>query len=171
MMDQISKADLNDVKELDILINSAYRGDTAKLGWTNESELIQGQRINEIELRRLLSDNSSTILKYISKEKILGCVLLQQTAQAIYLGMLTVSPTHQSTGIGKNILSATEQFAKEKNYDTIKMTVISVRHELIEFYKRNGYFDTGLREPFPQDEKFGVPNFPLEFIVMSKQIK
>lgn len=171
MIDQIFKATITDVDELNVLINSAYRGDSAKLGWTNESDLIDGKRIDELELKRLLVDPNSTILKYVSKGKIIGCVLLQEENQEMYLGMLTVKPIFQSTGIGKKLLSASEQFTKAKKYHFIKMTVISVRSELIDFYKRHGYMDTGKRAPFPnEEERFGIPKTPLQFIVMSKEI-
>lgn len=170
-MDQILKATLKDISELTILINSAYRGETAQLGWTHESGLLDGIRIDEQELKRLLSDEKNTILKFVRKFKIVGCVLLEQQENEIYLGMLTVKPVLQATGIGKRLLMASEQFALSKKYNKIKMTVISVRSELIEWYKRNGYVDTMERKPFVSvDNKFGIPKQSLEFIVMSKNI-
>lgn len=170
-MDQILKATLKDISELTILINSAYRGDTAKLGWTNESDLLDGVRIDEEELKQILNNEKNTILKYVRKSKIVGCVLLEQQQNEIHLGMLTVKPILQATGIGKRLLMASEQFALSKKYDKIKMTVISIRSELIEWYKRNGYTDTLERKPFISvDNKFGIPKLTLEFIVMSKTI-
>jgi hypothetical protein len=49
------------------------------------------------------------------------------------------------------------------------MTVISAREELIAWYKRHGYFDTGAREPFPVgDIHISISEQPLEFMVLEK---
>ncbi|GAC1589662.1 MAG: GNAT family N-acetyltransferase [Ginsengibacter sp.] len=170
-MDQILKATTKDIGELNELINSAYRGDSAKEGWTNESEFLDGIRIDESELSKIIRNEKNTILKYVRKNKIVGCVLLEQQEDEIYLGMLTVKPILQATGIGKKLLTASEQFARSKKYYKIKMTVISIRTELIDWYKRFGYEDTLDRKPFISvDNKFGIPKQTLEFIVMTKTI-
>ena len=48
------------------------------------------------------------------------------------------------------------------------MTVINIRHELIQWYEKHGYKKTGETKPFPTDDKFGSPKQPLEFIVLEK---
>ncbi|MDQ6756230.1 MAG: GNAT family N-acetyltransferase, partial [Bacteroidota bacterium] len=69
------------------------------------------------------------------------------------------------------LLNAAEEKAKQLQCKKIKMTVISVREELIKWYERHGYKDTGKKEPFPMDDpKFGLPKTHLEFIVMEKNI-
>jgi hypothetical protein len=50
------------------------------------------------------------------------------------------------------------------------MTVISVRTELIAWYERQGWSDTGKRKPFPENEPFGSPKQPLEFIILKKKV-
>jgi ribosomal protein S18 acetylase RimI-like enzyme len=84
--------------------------------------------------------------------------------------MLTVSPEVQAQGIGKQLLHSAESYAKKIHCSAIVMTVISVRHELIAWYERNGYYATGETKPFPNDPKFGKPTQPLEFIVLKKNI-
>ena len=84
--------------------------------------------------------------------------------------MLTVSPLLQNKGIGKKLLFASEDYAKQQNCSAVEMTVISARNEIIEWYKRHGYFETGETRPFPTDPEFGLPKQPLEFIVMEKQL-
>jgi GNAT superfamily N-acetyltransferase len=84
--------------------------------------------------------------------------------------MLSVSPLVQTNGIGKQLIEASEAYAKEHEANAVIMTVISVRTELIEWYKRRGYSLTGETQPFPNSIKFGIPKQPLEFVVMQKQI-
>ena len=88
----------------------------------------------------------------------------------MYLGLLTVSPTLQTKGIGKQLLIEAEKYAKSQRCSFVEMTVISIRTELIEWYKKHGYKDIGEKKPFPNDLKFGIPKQPLEFIVMQREI-
>jgi len=170
-MPQFSKATLDDIPALNKLINSAYRGETAKQGWTHESDLLTGIRINEEGLTELINNPGAVIIKYTDDAKLLACVLLERQDDSLYLGMLTVDPSLQEKGIGKLLLQEAEQEARKQGIQKIKMTVISVREELISFYKRRGYVDTGIKKPFPTEEAFGTPLQQLEFIVMEKIIK
>ncbi len=151
------------------LVNSAYRGESAKQGWTTEADLLDGIRIDEPALADLIEDPATTLLKYNNAHGALtGCVYLRQQGTDMYLGMLTVSPREQANGIGKKLLQAAEAHARQQNCSAIVMTVISVRHELISWYQRQGYQSTGETKPFPQDPRFGIPKQPLSFIVMKK---
>jgi ribosomal protein S18 acetylase RimI-like enzyme len=167
----ISKATLQDVPELNILVNSAYRGESSKKGWTTEEHLLGGIRTDEGDLSELLQKKNVTILKYTESGKIIGSVYLEKQAYKLYLGMLTVSPELQGGGIGKKLMQAAEDFAIENNIHKVSMTVISVRKELIEYYERRGYKKTGETKPFPMnDPKFGLPKQHLDFIVMEKEL-
>lgn len=167
----ISKANISDIPALNLLVNSAYRGESSKKGWTTEEHLLDGIRTDEESLEELLTNPNATILKYSENDKILGCVYLEKQADKLYLGMLTVSPELQGAGIGKKLIKAAEQLARAEDLEKVSMTVISVRKELIEFYERRGYQSTGERKPFPMDNpKFGLPKQVLEFIVMEKKI-
>ena len=96
---------------------------------------------------------------------------LKKKDRGLYLGMLTVSPLQQASGIGKQLLLASEVYAKENNCSYIFMNVLPQRLELTAWYERNGYHKTGETNPFPDDNKFGTPTQPLEFIIMKKNIK
>lgn len=168
----ITKATLKDVSALNQLINSAYRGETSKKGWTTEANLLEGLRTTEQELTETIQDKKNTILKFTQNEQIIGCVLLIKKEQQLYLGMLTVSPDLQNSGIGKQLLHQAETQALALGLPKIVMTVISVREELIAWYKRNGYQDTGAREPFPTSHAHSaIAKEPLEFIVLEKKIE
>ncbi len=165
----ISKATINDVSELNILVNSAYRGETSKKGWTTEANILGGIRISEKELLLLISKPENAIFKLIERGIILACVLLIEKKDKLYLGMLTVNPELQNSGMGKKLLHFAENYAMDLDLRSIEMTVISVRNELIAWYKRHGYNDSGKRQPFPMENpEFGLPKQNLEFIIMEK---
>jgi N-acetylglutamate synthase-like GNAT family acetyltransferase len=103
--------------------------------------------------------------------KIIGCVSLLEKDDGIYLGMLTVEPNIQAKGIGKALLQASENFAKQLDKHFIEMTVITKRTVLIEWYERRGYTKTGELRPFPNDPKFGIQKEALEFLVLKKIIQ
>ena len=167
----ITKATSADIPALNILINSAYRGESSKKGWTTEADLLEGKRTTEEELIQTIEDPKNTILKFTEDDKIIGSVLLVEKEQQLYLGMLTVSPELQNSGIGKKMLAEAENHAKTLGLSSIIMTVISVREELIAWYKRHGYVDTGKREAFPESHiHITVSEEPLEFIFLEKKI-
>jgi ribosomal protein S18 acetylase RimI-like enzyme len=167
----IKKATKKDIPALNLLVNSAFRGETSKKGWTTEEHLLGGIRTNEELLAEIMGEKETTLLKYVENGTILGMVMLKKQKDKLYLGMLTVSPDLQGGGIGKKLLYASEGFAKKHQLPKIAMTVISVRQELIDWYKRHGYILTGETQPFPMNNpKFGLPKQFLEFVVMEKHL-
>lgn len=167
----ITKATLQDIPALTVLINSAYRGESSKKGWTTEANLLEGKRTDEQGMKEIFQEPKNTILKYTEHDTIIGSVLLVEKEQQLYLGMLTVSPELQNSGIGKKMLAEAENHAKTLGLFSIIMTVISVREELIAWYKRHDYVDTGKREAFPESEiHVTVSDVPLEFIFLEKKI-
>ncbi|AYN03316.1 GNAT family N-acetyltransferase [Flavobacterium sp. 140616W15] len=167
----ITEATLQDIPALNTLINSAYRGESSKKGWTTEAYLLEGKRTTEEELTAIFLDPKNTFLKYTENDKIIGSVLLVEKDHQLYVGMLTVSPELQNSGIGKKMLAEAEVHAKTLGLSTLSMTVVSVRSELIAWYNRHGYVDTGEREPFPSsDIHINVSDKPLEFIHLEKKI-
>lgn len=167
----ITRATIEDSTALNQLINSAYRGETSKKGWTTEATILDGLRTTETELKEIIANKNNTLLKFSDKNTIIGCVLLVHNTDHLYLGMLTVAPDLQNSGIGKKLLQQAEIHALELGLQQIVMTVITVRDELIAWYMRNGYKDTGVREPFPvSDVHISITNEPLEFMVLCKTI-
>ena len=157
-MIQFKRAELKDAQNITDLVNSAYRGDSSKKGWTTEADLLGGQRTDPEKIQEMIDSPTSRIELALEGENILGCVYLNQDENSLYLGMLTVNPNLQAQGIGKLLLTRAEEIARELHLDQIKMTVISVRSELIAFYERRGYVNTGRTEPFPEtDPRFGLP--------------
>ncbi len=167
----IKVSEANDIPALVQLINSAYRGDGSKKGWTTEADLLDGTRTDEANIADLIADAKGAILKCVDeKGKIIGCMNLQKHGDRLYLGMLTVSPELQGAGIGKRLLEAAIAYAKNNDCTAVYMTVISARHELIAWYERHGYKKTGEMKPFPIGEKFGIQKQPLELMVMERTV-
>jgi len=170
----ITQATLSDAAELTALVNSAYRGESSQAGWTTEAHLLDGIRIDEPTMHEYLQAPDTTILKYTDEEgRIIACVYLQKFSNnRLYLGMLSVSPTLQAGGIGRQLLQQAGVWAKKLGCKTIFMTVITTRFELIEWYKRRGYEDTGKREPFHDTKRFGVPRGeePIQLMVLEKEV-
>lgn len=170
-MPKIVTALPEDAPELSVLVNAAYRGDTGRQGWTTEADLIDGSRTDAELLKAVIETPGSMILKYVEDGKIIGCVELRKENEKLYLGMLTVNPTIQGKGIGKALLKASEEEAAKQKCRTIFMNVLTDRKELIDWYVRHGYRDSGKRKPFAfSDPRFGFPKKPLEFMIMEKTI-
>jgi ribosomal protein S18 acetylase RimI-like enzyme len=168
---EITTAKTEDATELDILVNSAYRGDSSRKGWTTEADLLDGTRTDAAAIKEMINTPGLTMLKYVEDGKILGCVELRKEKEKLYLGMLTVQPDLQGKGLGKKLLKAAEAEAKRQGCNAIFMTVISDRKELIDWYLRHGYSNTGERKPFAfNDPRFGQPKKQLEFVVLEKQL-
>ena len=161
-----------DITQLLPLINSAFRGDTARQGWTHEADLLQGERrTDEATLRALMQIANAIVLKYCNDAgDIEGCVFLSKKERGLYLGMLTVAPELQGAGIGKKLLAAAEAYAREQGCTFIYMNVFSVRQELIAWYERHGYRRTGEMKPYEANPEFGVPVQPLEFVILEKEL-
>jgi ribosomal protein S18 acetylase RimI-like enzyme len=168
----VSQASIEDVPVLVALINSAYRGEASKKGWTTEADLLTGELRTDIPtLTELMNNPQAVILKYTKADAVIsGSVYLKKEERGLYLGLLSVSPLLQASGIGRQLMSAAEQYAKENNCPCVFMNVISVRPELIAWYERLGYQMTGETKPLPADTRFGLPSQPLEFAIMQKKM-
>lgn len=162
-----------DIPAIKDLLNNAYRGETSKKGWTTEAHLIAGEnRTNEQDLQRVMEQQGSVFLKYTDDRKqIIGCVNLQQHGNKLYLGMFSVSPHLQGGGIGKQLLQAAEEYARYLHCNAIYMSVITVRTELVQWYQRHGYQDTGERKFFEEDDITGKHLQPLEFMFLEKAME
>ena len=166
-MTSITEASLADAAEIKLLIESAYRGDSARQGWNHEADLLDDERTSLEEIERLIKDEKVSFqLARGDAGAPTGCVAVTQLdATSGYLGMLCVAPTMQSGGLGGMLLEAAELAALKRGIETLEMTVITQRSSLISWYERRGYERTGETRPFP------VPRDPpLEFAVLAKRL-
>lgn len=164
---KIRPATIDDVPELVRLVNSAYRGEG---GWTGEAHLIGGPRTRAADVEELVREPGGVILTDWEGGELEGCVYLKQEGQKLYLGMLSVWPARQGSGIGKRLMAAAGEYAVEQHCNSIRITVISVRDELIAWYERHGFRRTGELEPFHGGDRFGTVKRPLELVVLERVV-
>jgi ribosomal protein S18 acetylase RimI-like enzyme len=162
-----------DVADVVGLVESAYRGDASRAGWTTEADLLDGQRTDAKELAGILKDTDARLLLATRGREIVGCVLLRREVTGAYIGMLAVRPFLQALGIGKRLLAEAEKRASiEFGAERSRMTVIEQRQDLIAWYVRRGYLVTKRTEPFPYgNPRFGLPRrTDLRFVVLEKTL-
>jgi len=121
------KAKIEDAQKICDLVNSAYRGDSSKVGWTTEADILGGQRTDPEKIQEMIEDPTSSIELAVEDDELLGCIYLKKETGYLYFGMLTVKPTLQNKGVGKLLLNQMEKLAKDWGINKIRMTVINVR--------------------------------------------
>lgn len=163
-----------DAAALQPLVHRAYRGDSARAGWTHEADLLDGQRIDAVDLESLIADPTQVVIVAEASGAAVGCVQVSDKGEGLaYLGMLTVDPMLQGSGLGRALIDEAERVAKDRfGANRMEMTVIVQRTELIDWYVRRGYALTGERRPFPvTDPRFGLPKRDdLEFVVLGRAL-
>ncbi|MFE3071381.1 GNAT family N-acetyltransferase [Streptomyces sp. NPDC059247] len=167
------EAVVDDVPALVPLVESAYRGDASRGGWTTEADLLQGQRTDPAGVAAVITAPGSRLLVVERDGEIVACCQLEHRGEAAYFGMFAVRPELQGAGLGKRIIAEAERRVRELwDVREMHMTVISVREELVAWYERRGYRRTGRMTPFPYgDERFGVPQRDdLEFELLVKPL-
>jgi ribosomal protein S18 acetylase RimI-like enzyme len=163
-----------DVPAIVSVVESAYRGDASRAGWTTEADLLDGQRTDAEAVSAVLAAPDSVVLLAETDGMLAGCCHLERRlADEVYFGMFAVRPGSQGQGWGAQILAEAERLARDEwRAATVVMTVIGQRTDLIAWYERRGYRRTGEERPFPYgDERFGVPRRPdLSFVVLAKSL-
>jgi len=169
---------LDDVDDVVVFINQAYRGEISAKGWTTESDLLDGQRldanmakdiINKQDCEILLlsfhidqvtsnniNENEKKLIDHIisindnkKKSFLIATVNPEREVDLMHLNMLAIHPDLQSFGIGKFMIDSVERNTKEMNLKKVVLTVISVRKELVAYYERRGYILNGTKHRFP----------------------
>ncbi len=179
-----------DVDAIVALVESAYRGDVSRAGWTTEADLLDGQRTDPAGVAALIAGNAGRVL--LAEPAVTGsgpvsaagqgqagallacCHIEHDNAQCCHFGMFAVRPGEQRAGLGRTLLGEAERIAcGEWNCALMTMTVIDVRAELIAWYERRGYRRTGRFKPFPYgDARFGLPRRgDLRFEVLEKPLR
>lgn len=162
-----------DVHTLVSLIESAYRGETSRGGWTTEADILEGQRTDPEGVLEVIKSPDSRLLTVERDGGIIACCQLEHRGDHAYFGMFAVSPARQGAGLGKAIIAEAERTARATwGVSEMQMTVISVRDDLVAWYERRGYRRTGRMSPFPYgDERFGIPlRADLQFELLVKPL-
>ena len=167
------KAVAADVDAIVALVQSAYRGDASRQGWTTEADLLDGQRIDPAGVAEALAASDSAVLLAAIDGELLACCHIERQGDAAYFGMFAVHPPRQGGGVGRLVLAEAERYARQVwQCRAMHMKVIDARGELMAWYERRGYRRTGEYSPFPYgDERFGLPRRDdLRFELMIKDL-
>ena len=155
------------------LVESAYRGDASRTGWTTEADLLDGRRTGPDDVLACIDRPRSQVLLAERGGRLLACAHVADEDGSGYVGMFSVVPGLQRAGIGRQVLAEAERIVREQfQLRTVRMSVIDVREELIAYYERRGYRRTGIKKPFPYgDDRFGLPRRDdLRFEVLEKAL-
>ncbi|MDT0331550.1 GNAT family N-acetyltransferase [Nocardiopsis lambiniae] len=166
-------AEQADVPVLVDLVNSCYRGDASRKGWTTEAHLLDGQRVDPEGMAELLERTNTIVLVAEAAGRIVACCELQRGVNGAYFGMFSVRPEIQGAGLGRRVLAEAERTAaQEWGCRLMRMKVLKQRPELIAWYERRGYTNTGRTERFPYgDEVFGLPRRDdLSFVELTREL-
>ncbi|MEV6371400.1 GNAT family N-acetyltransferase [Micromonospora musae] len=152
-------AGLADVDALVDLVESAYRGESSRAGWTHEADLLDGQRTDRDMATAAVTGPDSSVLVVEEGARLVACCQVEHRDDHAYFGMFAVAPSRQGGGLGRELLDVAERHAEQEwGAGEMRMTVITQRDELIAWYERRGYVRTGEVTPFPYgDERFGLP--------------
>lgn len=166
-------AGAEDVPAIVELVESAYRGDASRAGWTTEADFLDGRRTDRREIESVLAREQSRILLAERDGELVACANVAVEDGTGYFGMFSVVPSLQGQGIGKLVLAEAERIAAEEwSCPAMRMSVIDIREDLIPFYERRGYHRTGIKKPFPYgDARFGLPKRDdLRFEILEKPL-
>lgn len=149
-----------DIPRLRAVVESAYRGPTARQGWTHEADLLEDPRTSDAELAEAIADQRTRVLLAEIAGTLAGTVTIRDLGEGrAHLGMLCVDPALQAEGLGRALIADAEDMATEVfGATTMEMTVIDARTDLIAYYERRGYVRSGETRPFPYGDarRFGM---------------
>lgn len=162
-----------EIKEVIVLINQAYRAEKKDNAWTTESHLLSGIRVNENMMKEILEEKDTKT--YIAKieNKIVGTIQAKLEGESIHIGLFAVDTKSQASGIGKKLLEFAENSSSKLwGKSTFIMEVISTRTELMQYYIRRGYLNTNSFIEFPKSEYWKEnTNEELKLLVLKKIIQ
>lgn len=145
-----------DAPQITAVINAAFR--------IAEGFFIDGNRIAQPEVEESLTKGAFLVAE--TDGKLNGCVYVEMRGERSYLGLLSVDPATQQSGLGSQLMSEGERYCRERGSHSMDILIVSLREDLPAFYQKRGYVENGTT-PFPED----VPTkIPCHFINMSKPL-
>lgn len=153
----IRNAYLSDVDAITRLINAAF---------VVERFFIDGDRTNEAEVKSLMAQG--TFLLKEDERGVAACVYVKAMGDRGYMGLLSVGPSRQRSGLGRLMVAAAEQWCMNAGCRVLDLQVVNLREELPVFYGKLGYHVTG-EAPFPEEAHPKMLK-PCHFLKMSKEL-
>ncbi|TKI71063.1 GNAT family N-acetyltransferase [Sulfurimonas crateris] len=164
-------ATLEDKEELEALINSCYRGESSRAGWTTEADILDGARVDRAMLENLLKNRDVCLLTLCKGYEIVASICLTKEEEKVKLGLIVVKASMQGMGIGKKIIEYAQEYAKrEWSVISAEVEVISIRNELKEYYKRRGFVDTKKYTTLPNSSLWTSKVGEIKLLLMQKEL-
>jgi ribosomal protein S18 acetylase RimI-like enzyme len=129
-----------------------------------EQFFIERDRTNPATVRSLMEKGNFLLAE--DGPNLLGCVYFEVHGGRGYFGMLSIDPSRQRMGLGRQLVEAVEKYFRDAACKFSDMKIVNVRTELHTLYHRWGYVDTGTAiydDPAPT-------KMPVHFIMMSKSL-
>ncbi|HEU4932747.1 MAG TPA: GNAT family N-acetyltransferase [Pyrinomonadaceae bacterium] len=145
-----------DAARITAVINAAFR--------IAEGFFIDGNRITQAEVEKSLTRGAFIVAE--NGDTLSGCVYVELRGERSYLGLLSVDPACQQSGLGSLLMREAETYCQERGANAMDILIVSLRDDLPAFYERRGYVQTGTT-PFPPDIETKIP---CHFINMSKSL-
>ncbi|KAG0172284.1 hypothetical protein DFQ28_005431 [Apophysomyces sp. BC1034] len=156
------------------IINSAYRADKAG-GWTTESHIVGGERASVEDVEGYVRDQGKpNVLLYAfqrvdGSDVLVGTVQIQPESDSeAEVGLFAVDPQLQSCGIGGKLIRAALDKMKVLGFEAAVMHVLENRPEILKWYSKLGFEETGERVPFVWPENLKIKD--LHFLVLKKKL-
>ncbi|MGN6376344.1 MAG: GNAT family N-acetyltransferase [Sphingomonas sp.] len=145
------RATLADVEALQLLVQRAYRGDTAAASWSHEGEVATGERISRAAIATLITATTSIVSVAEVGGRLGGTSLVEEIApEQCTIRLLSVEPALQARGIGSRLLDNAEAEARSCFAAQVaRIEVLDQKRKLIAYYERRGYRPTGAARPYP----------------------
>lgn len=155
-MSEIRIAGSADAEQITDVINAAFR--------IAEEFFVDGARITLDEVHQFLDKGAFLVAE--DSNALSGCVYVEPRGERAYLGLLSVDPSRQQSGLGSRLMTAGEEYCRTRGARFMDILIVNLRTELPAFYERRGYVENGTT-PFPPD----VPTKqPCHFVNMSKPL-
>ncbi|KAM9959200.1 hypothetical protein ACTFIR_000264 [Dictyostelium discoideum] len=189
--------DINDTDKIVEIVNWAYRGKDGTNPWATEKDLVTGFRVTPEMLHSDLKTDSKLmklmLIEHIIEDNIdgaseattttntvspdqkrltIGCVKIERESlesKEAVIGMLSVDPSYQSSGIGSILVRlAEEEIKKTFNVFESHLHVVNVRDTLIAWYNKLGYITTETTFPFDVDRNVALKD--IHFVLLVKNL-
>jgi GNAT superfamily N-acetyltransferase len=128
---------------------------------------LDGTRIDEERLSKMLAKGKCLVAED-EGGRIIGVVYVEQNGTRGYFGMLAVKRWLQGTGIGRAMVGAAEDYCRQQGCTAMDINVLSLRRELLPFYRMLGYVETATEDFYPSRPL--RPGIECHSIVMSKPL-
>jgi len=144
-----------DTEALTTLINEAFQV---------ERFFLASDRLNATEVRERLARGTFLLLQ--DDGTLVGCVYAELRGESGYVGLLSVTPKRQKSGLSRMLMTAAEDYFRANSCRFAELRIVNLRQELPPYYQHLGYQQLGT-EKFPPE----IPAIlPCHFLIMRKEL-